>query len=462
LKRYFGTDGVRGVANSASGHGLTAEFALKLGQAAGRWLQNSGGEPKVVLGRDTRRSGPMLEGALAAGFNSVGVSVTNLGVAPTPAVAFAARVGGFGLGGIVSASHNPAEDNGIKFVDASGSKLPDTAEAEIEALLEQPFDRPTGGALGASEPDETLIQRYLAHLEAIVPERLHGLDIAVDAAHGAAYQLGPEVLRRLGATVRVIGVHPNGDNINAEGGATKPHAISEFTQATKARVGIAFDGDADRAIACDHLGRLINGDRIMAAWAVTAQKEGRLRVPAVVGTVMSNGGLEHFLQANAIKLERTDVGDKYVAERLKELGGQIGGEQSGHIIFPAHGPTGDGLATMLEFLRVLQLTGEPASKWVDAYEPWPQLLLNLKVEQPKTFSSRPVVVDAIAEAQSSLEGKGRVNVRASGTQPVLRVMVEAESQDDRDSWAARIEAAILQSMGGEVVGRVDLTHSLGD
>jgi phosphoglucosamine mutase len=458
-RKYFGTDGVRGIANEK----LTPEFALKLAQAAGRYIVEQGQEPHVVLGRDTRLSGAMLEGALAAGFCSVGVSVVSLGVVPTPTVSYVARTGAFAFGGIISASHNPAPDNGIKFVDHSGGKLADATELRIEELMDQPItDRPLGAGIGDYVVDRGAVEGYLQYLEKLVPERLEGMTVAVDAAHGAAYELGPEILRRLGAKVIVSGDRPNGNNINAEGGATKPETVQELTKSTGADIGVAFDGDADRAVFSDEKGQLINGDRTIGIWSAHWQKHGQLNPAVVVGTVMSNGGFEHYLTQNQIKLERAPVGDKYVAQRIKDTGARIGGEQSGHIIFPQHGPTGDGLITMLELLRTLKREGRPASAFYDDYESWPQLLVNVSVEKRDGWETTPAVAEALAYAEEKLKGHGRVSVRASGTQPMIRVMVEADEYGLRDSTAEKIIAAMEKELGGSVYGRVDLTHALGD
>lgn len=299
----------------------------------------------------------MLGAALASGFCSVGVDVVTLGVAPTPTIAYIARTGEFGMGGIISASHNPAPDNGIKFVGHDGRKLPDEVELQIEALMEPLQDPPTGEGVGTMHASRDGVEEYLQMLAGIVPERLEGMRVALDAAHGAAYELGPEILERLGATVSLVGVSPDGMNINAEGGATKPDTIQSFTQQSGSDVGVAFDGDADRAVFSDEKGALINGDRTIGIWAAHYQGSGELYPPTVVGTVMSNGGFEQYVVSRGIKLERTPVGDKYVAQKIDETGALIGGEQSGHIIFPRRGPTGDGLVTMLELLRVLKLEG---------------------------------------------------------------------------------------------------------
>jgi len=449
---------VRGVANAK----LTPELAFRLGLAAARWLIATDHEPHAVIGRDTRRSGPMLGAALASGLCSGGVSVTVLGVAPTPTVSYVARTGNYSLGGIVSASHNPAPDNGIKFVGHDGRKFPDEVELQIESYMESGPALPTGAGVGWLESDRSAVESYLEFLVSIVPERLDGMKVAVDGAHGAAYELGPEILRRLGAHVSVIGAEPDGMNINAEGGATKPETIGAFTLSSGAEVGVAFDGDADRAIFCDETGRLINGDRTMGAWASHRQRAGDLTPPVVVGTVMSNGGFERFLTQQGIVLERTPVGDKYVAQRIEQTGALIGGEQSGHVIFPRRGPTGDGLVTMLEFLRVLKTEGKKASLYAAEYEPWPQLLVNVSVEQMHGWKEKDGVASALEMADRRLGSDGRVVVRPSGTQPMIRVMVEARDEQARDEVAASIVAAMEEELGGKIYSRVDLTHALGD
>jgi len=456
--KLFGTDGIRGVANEK----LTPELAFSVAQAAGNWLQESGETPAAVIGMDTRRSGPMLESAVAAGLCSTGISVLCLGVAPTPAVSYIARTGPFGIGVIISASHNPAPDNGVKFVGHNGQKLFDEAESEIEALAGKEFARPTGSLVGPILRDERPLLGYLEMLVEIVPERLDGMKIAVDCAHGAASYLAPELLRRLGAEVFVTGSQPDGLNINAEGGATKPEHIQEFTVRAHADVGVSFDGDADRAVFSDETGRLINGDRTIGIWAVHMQRTHALNPPVAVGTIMSNGGFEQYLSLRGIKLERTPVGDKYVAQKMAETGALIGGEQSGHIIFPHRGPTGDGLITMLELLRVLRAEGRPVSSYFNDYQPWPQMLVNVEVSNRETWSDGERVRAALAHAAQALEGRGRINVRPSGTQPLIRVMLEADSYELRDKLIQEIVEALEIEAGGKVCGRVDLTHALGD
>jgi len=455
-RKHFGTDGVRGVANKK----LTPELAFQLGQAAGRWLAQTGQPRRAVIGMDTRRSGSMLGAALAAGLNSVGIDVVSLGVAPTPAIAFVARTGEFGLGAIVSASHNPAPDNGIKFVGHDGRKLSDDTELGIEGLMTGEFDRPVGAEVGTYTEDRTALSGYLELLVSVVPERLDGMKVALDAAHGAGYELGPEALRRLGAEVVLMGSEPDGMNINAEGGATKPETIQNFTKAQGAHVGVAFDGDADRAVFSDEQGRLINGDRTIGIWAAHYQQSGELTPATVVGTVMSNGGFETYMTARGIKLERTPVGDKYVAQRIDSTGALVGGEQSGHIIFPRRGPTGDGLVTMLELLRVLKREGRPASSFYDDYQPWPQLMINVAVASKDGWEDK--IRPEMEQGETELAGKGRILVRPSGTQPVIRVMVEADEYGVRDTVAERIVSAMERELGGHVEGRVDLTYALGD
>ena len=456
-RRWFGTDGVRGVANEK----LTTEFALSLGVAVGGWLVGESVPKRVVIGRDTRRSGPMLEAALSAGLASMGVDVVSIGVAPTPAVAHAARHGGFGLGAIVSASHNPAPDNGIKFVTHQGVKSTDDQELDWERRLEEaPSGRETGRGVGTIVASSEPLDAYAEFLERIVPEGLHGMRVAVDGAHGAAYALAPRLLRSLGAEAIVVGDRPDGMNINADGGATKPETIQTLTRLMSADVGVAFDGDADRAVFSDGQGRLINGDRTLGIWAAHRQAMGRLDPPVVVGTVMSNGGFERYLKEMGIRLERTSVGDKHVAARIRATGALCGGEQSGHLIFPEEQPTGDGLLTMLEFLRTLCVSGRSAAACFDDYRPWPQLLVNVGADSTEGWKER--LRDPLEEAETRLLGNGRLLVRPSGTQPMLRIMVEAEDEALRDDVTQRLVDAAVEALDGRVEGRVDLTHALGD
>lgn len=455
----FGTDGVRGVANRA----LLPEDAFAIGLAAGRLIRELGLAPRVLLGRDTRQSGTMLGAALAAGFCSSGVEVTALGWAPTGAISYLTRTGDYALGAVISASHNPAEDNGIKLIAHDGRKISDEHEKRVVALLDEPFlDRPEGGDVGAIVSSREELARYEQFLLSLVPEGLDGLKVVVDMAHGAGVGVGADVFEKLGATVIRTGEHPDGANINAEGGATKPERIQELAKLHQADLGVAYDGDADRAVFADADGNLVNGDRMMGIWAAHWRRHGQFEPAVIVGTVMSNGGFEAYVRSEGIHLERTDVGDKYVSRRMAELGAKIGGEQSGHIIIAERGPTGDGLVTALELARVLKREGKPLAEFTAAFENWPQLLVNVKVDRKEGWTENPVVRGAISQAEAALDGAGRLNVRASGTQPMLRVMVEASDAGIRDEQAEAVVGALLGELGGEIYSRVDLTHALGD
>ncbi len=455
--KLFGTDGIRGVANQK----ITPELALNLGLAAGAELRKTKNKPRIVMGRDTRLSGTMIGAALASGFNSAGCDVIALGQAPTGAVSYIARTGDFDLAAVISASHNPAEDNGIKFIASNGCKVNDEFEKAIESSVgNSPKAAPLEVGIINSSTSE--LDRYEKYLLSLCPNGLVGLRVCVDGANGAAFSLGADVLEKLGAEVIRIGDKPNGFNINAEGGATKPHILQASTVDCKADVGIAFDGDADRAIFSDSQGRLINGDRMMAFWAKQAQREGKLNPAVVVGTVMSNGGYENYLKSNQIELHRADVGDKYVASKMQSLGALIGGEQSGHIIFTTLGPTGDGLITAIEFLKAIISSGLPASSAVDAFENWPQQLTNLTVNEPKNWANFEKLQAELTAAEQKLNGVGHVNIRPSGTQPMLRLMVEAQDQALRDEISSQLVQQILDTMGGTIYSAVDLTHALGD
>ncbi|MDA1276285.1 MAG: phosphoglucosamine mutase [Verrucomicrobia bacterium] len=458
-RKHFGTDGLRGIAN----HTLTPELAFKVGFAAGIYVRQQRLDPKVILGRDTRRSGPMLGAALASGFCSAGIEVMSLGIVPTGCVSFVTRTGAYGMGSVISASHNPAPDNGIKLIGHDGRKLPDEAEEIIEALMANlPDERPVGAGVGDLVTSREEVARYMDYLETLVPESLEGIRVTVDGAHGAAYELGPEIFRRLGANVDVIGCKPDGMNINSEGGATKPHAIQGFTKAEKPHLGVSFDGDADRVVFSDEQGRLINGDRTLGLWCAHWRKCGGLEPPLVVGTLMTNGGFEKYMAEQGIRLERTAVGDKYVSAKLIELDAKVGGEQSGHIIFSRRGPTGDGLITALEVLRVIKREGRSASEFYGDFENWPQLLVNVSLPSRDGWNQNEEIVAALKHAETAIEGHGRVMVRASGTQPMVRVMVEADCSALRDKVADSIVGAMERALAGKVYSRVDLTYSLGE
>lgn len=452
----FGTDGVRGVANAD----LTPEFAVRLGAAAGEWLLNRG-RRRVVIGRDTRRSGPMLGAALASGLASKGMEVTTLGIAPTPAVSFAVRAGSFDLAAVISASHNPAKDNGIKFLGSDGAKLTPSDELQIEETFNAGA-KVSSPQIGWIESDSSWISRYTEWLLSIHQERLDGLKIAVDCANGAAYRIAPEILNILGAETISVGVEPDGANINDKCGATNPTHISQIVTTNKCDVGVAFDGDADRCVFTDEHGDLINGDRVMACWAIDAMARGELDPKVVVGTVMSNLGFEHALRENGIALERTPVGDRNVAKKMKELGAKIGGEQSGHIIFSDFVPTGDGLLTMLQMLVVLKRARVPASQLPPVFENWPQAMVNVHVERKNGWERIEAIRVALSAGEESLIGRGRLLVRASGTQPMIRVMVESRDQDLRDQVLDHLVRTIENELRGRAGERIELTNALGD
>ena len=446
----FGTDGIRGVANKK----LTPDLSLKLGRAAGIVMARSGGS-RVVIGRDTRRSGGMLGAALAAGFNSAGIETVSLGVVPTPTVSHAVRVDDrFQMGAVISASHNPAPDNGIKFLGDDGKKLTDDVEAAIEDSLEAE-PNVTGSDIGLLLQEREAAEVYLQWLASLLPERLDGIKIAVDCANGAAFELAPRLFKQLGADIFAIGIEPNGDNINSQCGATNPGMIQQLTQEVGASLGIAFDGDADRCVFSDETGMLINGDRTMGIWAAWHG------APSIVGTVMSNMGFEKALNDLGIGFERTNVGDKYVARRMEEIGAKVGGEQSGHLIFSDWTPTGDGLLTAVQLLRVLRLSGCAASELPPVFENWPQMLVNIGLSDKEAWKEAVSLHSFIEEKQTELAG-GRVVVRPSGTQPMIRVMVEAADRNRRDTVTEEIVDRIVSELGGEIHGRVDLTNALGD
>lgn len=399
----------------------------------------------------------MLVSAVSAGLCSAGMDVLDLGIAPTPAVSWCVRSKGLGFGVVISASHNPPEDNGIKLFGPDGAKLSQQAEEEIAAGVGSRSAVPPeeiGRVYSASE----MLHEYIEWLAGILPEGLEGMRVAVDTANGAAYELAPKLLRRLGAEVVATGADPNGDNINVGVGATAPETIQRLTVESKAHIGVSFDGDADRCVFSDENGDLINGDRAMAILALYLNP----KPPIVVGTVMSNLAFEEALQKNGFRLERAAVGDRNVAERMNKLGAKIGGEQSGHIILSDYAPTGDGLLTAVLLLKALKGFGGPASQLPPRFMNRPQILINVRVERKDGWNSSDRIRKAIAHADDAVRGTGRVLVRASGTQPVIRIMVEASDERKRDEVAEELVRAVVEALGGEVNSRVELTHALGD
>ncbi|MBU3029505.1 phosphoglucosamine mutase [Paracoccus marinaquae] len=427
-RKLFGTDGVRGRANT---HPMTAEMALRLGAAAGRYFRRDGrNRHQVVIGKDTRLSGYMLENALTAGLTSTGMNVLLLGPVPTPAVGYLTRSMRADLGIMISASHNPAEDNGIKFFGPDGFKLSDQAEAEIEAIVAGEIDPAQPQNIGRAKRIDDGRGRYVEYAKTTFPAglRLDGMKVVVDCAHGAAYRAAPEVLWELGADVVPLGVEPNGFNINDGVGSTHPEACAAAVVERGADLGISLDGDADRVILIDEKGRMADGDQIMALLASRWARQDRLKGGALVATVMSNLGLEHFLQGQGLRLERTRVGDRYVVERMRESGFNLGGEQSGHIVMTDYATTGDGLIAALQFLAAMTETGMTASSLARQFEPVPQLLKNVRYAVGADPLSVEAVRSVIADAEARLAGSGRVLIRKSGTEPLIRVMAEATDE----------------------------------
>lgn len=419
MSRLFGTDGVRGVAN----RDLTPELALSLGRAAGHVLGGPGA--RVVIGRDTRRSGRMLEGSLAAGLCSVGVEVLLVGHVPTPGLAHLARTHDFIAGVVISASHNPAPDNGIKFFDHRGLKLPDAVEDRIQAALDDPaLPRPTEGGIGLVGDARGLVKGYEDHLVALAP-RLDGMRVVLDCANGATYRVAPVVMAHAGAEVITLFDTPDGSNINDGCGSTSPEALIRAVRERRADVGFAFDGDGDRMIACDAAGVLHDGDALLAIAARHALRNGGLVPKVVVGTIMSNGGLAATLARDGIELVRTAVGDRYVWEELERRDGSLGGEPSGHVIFRRKATTGDGLLSALELLRVMRADGRPLADLAADIERWPQESRSVKAERRAQWREDTEFRRAYEDVERGLGEAGRLIVRPSGTEPVLRITVEA-------------------------------------
>ena len=427
-RKLFGTDGVRGRANSFP---MTAEMALRLGAAAGRYFRRDGSSAhRVVIGKDTRLSGYMLENALTAGFTSTGMNVLLLGPVPTPAVGFLTRSMRADVGVMISASHNPHQDNGIKFFGPDGFKLSDEAEAEIEAIVASQIQLAQAENIGRARRIEDGRGRYQEFVKTTFPAglRLDGLKVVIDCANGAAYKAAPEVLWELGATVVPIGVSPNGTNINDRCGSTHTQTAAEAVVAHGADVGICLDGDADRVMILDEKGHVADGDQIMAMLATRWAEEGKLKGDTLVATVMSNLGLERHLGARGLKLERTNVGDRYVVEAMRRGGWNLGGEQSGHIVMTDYATTGDGLIAGLQFLAEMARSGQKASALVRQFETVPQMLRNVRFAEGKKPLEQDSVKAVIEANALRIRGKGRILIRKSGTEPLIRVMAECEDE----------------------------------
>ncbi|MFV0294289.1 MAG: phosphoglucosamine mutase [Paracoccus sp. (in: a-proteobacteria)] len=445
-RKLFGTDGVRGRANTDP---MTAEMALRLGAAAGRFFRRDGRNGhRVVIGKDTRLSGYMLENALTAGLTSTGMNVLLLGPVPTPAVGFLTRSMRADLGIMISASHNPAHDNGIKFFGPDGFKLSDEAEAGIESIVTGQIRPAEPQNIGRAKRIDDGRGRYVEYAKTTFPvgQRLDGLKVVIDCANGAAYRAAPDVLYELGADVVTIGISPDGLNINDGVGSTHPETAAQAVLDHRADLGICLDGDADRVMLIDEKGRVADGDQLMALMAGRWADQGKLRGGALVATVMSNLGLERFLDARDLRLERTKVGDRYVVERMREGGFNLGGEQSGHIVMTDYATTGDGLIAGLQFLAAMAETGRSASELVHQFDPVPQLLKNVRYAAGGDPLAADPVRQVIADGESRLNGTGRVLIRKSGTEPLIRVMAEAEDEtilrEVVDSIVAAVENAV--------------------
>lgn len=444
-RKYFGTDGIRGRTNQGA---MTAEMAMKIGQAAGRHFLRGQHKHRVVIGKDTRLSGYMVENALVAGFTSVGMDVVQFGPLPTPGVALLARSMRADLGVMISASHNPYEDNGIKLFGPDGFKLSDEDELAIEALLEQPVDLAEPKDIGRARRIEDGRGRYIHAVKQSVPEhiRFDGLHVVVDCANGAAYQVAPTAIWEMGAKVTTIGVNPNGKNINDRVGSTHLDTLQETVVAAGADIGIALDGDADRLIVVDENGKVVDGDQIMALIGTMMSRNGLLTGDAIVATVMSNLGLERYLESQKLGLVRSKVGDRYVLEEMRARGINVGGEQSGHMILLDHATTGDGTVTAMQILAALVESGGKASDLLHLFDPVPQLLKNVRFSGGKPLEDETVKA-VIADAEAELEGKGRLVIRPSGTEPVIRVMAEGDDAAQVEAVVDRICAAVEKAAG---------------
>ena len=427
-RRYFGTDGIRGLANK---HPMTAEIALKVGMAAGHLFTNGSRRHRVVIGKDTRLSGYMIESAMQSGFTSVGMDVFLLGPMPTPAVAMLTRSLRADLGVMISASHNVFSDNGIKLFGPDGYKMSDEIEEKIEALMDSPSSDLLAEAsrIGRATRIDSAQERYIEFAKRTLPRnlKLDGLRVVIDCANGAGYKVAPLALWELGAEVIKLGVDPDGTNINKKCGSTSPEALCEKVREVRADLGIALDGDADRVLLCDEQGRLIDGDQLLAVIAETWQRRGRLAAGGIVATVMSNLGLERYIKGLGLSMARTPVGDRYVVEYMRKHGFNVGGEQSGHIVLSDFSTTGDGLISALQIMATVVQVAKPVSEVCKRFDPLPQVLKNVRYREGKPLEDKKVV-QAIADARQKLGSAGRLVIRPSGTEPLIRVMAEGDDE----------------------------------
>jgi phosphoglucosamine mutase len=446
MGKYFGTDGIRGIANKV----LTPELAFKLGRFGGYVLTNGNKNPKVLIGRDTRISGYMLEGALVAGLLSIGAEVMRLGVISTPGVAYLTKAVSADAGIMISASHNPVEDNGIKFFGSDGFKLTDDQEAEIEALLDLQEDnlpRPTGENIGIVNDYFEGGQKYLSYLKDSIDNDFVGIRVAIDSAHGSTSSLATHLFADLEADIYTIGSSPNGLNINDGVGSTHPEPLQEFVVEKEADIGIAFDGDGDRLIAVDEKGRIVDGDQILFICGKYMNEKGYLKHSTIVSTVMSNLGFYKALEENGMQSKQADVGDRFVMEKMREGGFNLGGEQSGHIIFLDHSTCGDGMLSALQLINVMKETGKKLSELASEMSVFPQVLKNVKVINKQSVMTHPKILDEIDAVDKEMGDSGRILVRPSGTEELVRVMVEAESKEDCEKYVDRVVSVIENLIG---------------
>ncbi|KRN89995.1 phosphoglucosamine mutase [Ligilactobacillus ceti] len=448
--KYFGTDGVRGIANET----LSPELAFKLGRYGGYILTKHAAKanraPRVLVGRDTRISGQMLEQALIAGLLSVGIEVFSLGVISTPGVAYLVRLQDADAGVMISASHNPVQDNGIKFFGGDGFKLSDEKEAEIEALLEQDQDdlpRPSAQGLGTLTDFPEGALKYTQFLEQTIPDDLHGIKVAIDGANGATSALISRLFADLGADFLTMATNPDGLNINEGVGSTHPEAVAKFVVENEAQVGVAFDGDGDRCIMVDENGTIVDGDKLMFICGKYMNERGRLKKDTIVTTVMSNIGLYKAMEANELETVKTKVGDRYVVEEMRKNGYNLGGEQSGHVVFLDFNTTGDGMLTALQVLNVMKQTGKAMSELANEVQTYPQELVNVRVTDKQAALNDPEILQVIADVEAKMQGEGRVLVRPSGTEDLLRVMAEAKTEELVHQYVQEIVDVVQARMG---------------
>ncbi|MXW22054.1 MAG: phosphoglucosamine mutase [Candidatus Dadabacteria bacterium] len=446
-RKIFGTDGIRGVTNT---YPMTPEISLALGKALTKYLsEKTGGNVKILVGKDTRLSGYVFEQAIASGITSMGADVLLVGPLPTPAIAFLTSNMRATAGVVISASHNPYTDNGIKIFDSTGFKLPDETEMEIENMVlggERIIPPPL---TGKAKRIEDAVGRYIVFLKNTFPKdlTLDGLRVVVDCANGAAYKVAPIIFQELGAQVITIGTEPDGTNINVDCGSLKPEILSQEVVRSGSDIGIALDGDADRVVFCDENGNEVDGDHVLAICSSEMMEAGILSTDTVVATQMSNMALENYLNKKGLKLERTRVGDRYVVEAMRKLGANLGGEKSGHLLFLDHSTTGDGLLASLQILSIMKKKGKPLSELAGIIDMFPQILNSLEIREKKPFEEIPGLVELVRESEDILGDKGRINLRYSGTELLARVMVEGESETLINRIASRVSSVISENIG---------------